>query len=419
MPASKDAIRIRMYRVGFGDCFLVTFPTADGPKHVLVDCGVHNRGDIGTMDRVLADIETETGGRVAIVIASHAHEDHISGFKVGEAMFKRFQIAEVWLPWSENRGDPVARGLRARLAALETALSARFALMGADAPPDVLDILANTSAKRNDPILDNLRRGLGAGATPDFMEAGKMKTDAGGIAGLTARILGPTRDESFLKKMDPPKAERFPLALADETDDPTAIEPFDAWIELDAVTGAETSHGVPPTKVQGPRLTNDQRRELTKTVELSPDALAFALDRATNNLSVVALFTYRGESLLFAGDSQYGGWKSWMEQPDAADVLGDVTFYKVAHHGSENATPKSALDRMGDGTMTAMMSTQELPWPSIPDRPLLEALGGRTARRLLRSDSLALPDAPLGPVVDPLPDGFTAGPFWVDHHIPL
>jgi hypothetical protein len=139
----------------------------------------------------------------------------------------------------------------------------------------------------------------------------------------------------------------------------------------------------------------------------------------TNNLSIVALFTFRGRSLLFAGDSQYGGWKSWIDAPDASLALGDVAFYKVAHHGSENATPKSALNRMGDGTMAAMVSTQEVPWPSIPDKPLLDALELRTAARYYRSDSLPLPNAPVGPLVAPLPDGFTAGPFWIDHHIPL
>ncbi len=397
--AGAAEIRVRMYRVGFGDCFLVTFP---GPKHVLVDCGVHNRGDIGTLDQVLADIEAETGGELAIVIASHAHEDHIAGFRRGEAMFRRFTINEVWLPWSENRGDPAARGLRARLADLHASLEARFAAAG-NAPADVLDILANTSAKRNEPILANLRAGLGTGAQPVFQEAGKILTDAGGIGGLTARILGPTRDESFLKKMDPPKAERFPALAGDGSVVDTALQPFDDPELLDG----------------GPRLTESQRRELVAAVELSPEALAFALDRATNNLSVVVLFMYRGKSLLFAGDSQYGGWKSWLDRSDAGDVLADVSFYKVAHHGSENATPKSALEAMRTGGVTAMMSTQSHPWPSIPDEPILDALTLKTGSRVLRSDSIPIAGAPEGPALGSPPAGFTVGPFWVDHHIAL
>ena len=40
---SAPEINIRMYRVGFGDCFLVTLA---GKYHILVDCGVHNKGNI-------------------------------------------------------------------------------------------------------------------------------------------------------------------------------------------------------------------------------------------------------------------------------------------------------------------------------------------------------------------------------------
>jgi hypothetical protein len=52
----NSSIRVRMYRVGLGDCFLVTFPARNGPAHVLVDCGVHARGDIGTLGQIVQNI---------------------------------------------------------------------------------------------------------------------------------------------------------------------------------------------------------------------------------------------------------------------------------------------------------------------------------------------------------------------------
>ena len=33
-------VRIRMYRQGLGDCFLLTFYGDGGPHHILIDCGV-------------------------------------------------------------------------------------------------------------------------------------------------------------------------------------------------------------------------------------------------------------------------------------------------------------------------------------------------------------------------------------------
>src|SRR5205814_1206339 len=85
----------------------------------------------------------------------------------------------------------------------------------------------------------------------------------------------------------------------------------------------------------------------------STEALAFALDDAHNNTSIVALFAFRGQHLLFTGDAQYGNWRAWLQRPDAAAILGSVSFLKVGHHGSENATPKDALEQM-NGQFGAM-----------------------------------------------------------------
>ena len=391
------AIRVRMYRVGFGDCFLVTFP---GPHHILVDCGVHNSGDIGILDQVFDDLQAETGGRIAVVIASHAHEDHISGFLRGAERFRGYTIDEVWMPWIENREDPVARRFRARLGALRTALELQFAAK----PPkrEVLDILANASAKRNEPALANLRAGLGAGADVAFLEAGQVRQPVG-VPTLSAVVLGPTRDEAYLRRMDPPKAERFLRASGGQTVVEGVLHPF----------------GDPPPAAEGgPRLTKTQRDALVRAVQLAPEDLAFAMDRALNNTSIVVLFRYGGKSLLFAGDSQYGGWKSWLDRPESADILGDLAFYKVAHHGSENATPKSALEAMANDDLVAMVSTQSKPWPSIPDGRLIDAITRQTGDRLVRSDSVPIPGAPVGPQLN-APAGFTVGPLWIDYHIAL
>ena len=63
-------IRIRMYRVGFGDCFLLSIPTSqnqstDRQLHILVDCGVHSKGDIGTMEKIIENIGEVTNKNLA------------------------------------------------------------------------------------------------------------------------------------------------------------------------------------------------------------------------------------------------------------------------------------------------------------------------------------------------------------------
>jgi glyoxylase-like metal-dependent hydrolase (beta-lactamase superfamily II) len=73
-----------MYNVGFGDCFLLTFPyAAGGDRHVLIDFGSFPKpkdAPKGFMEAIAADIAQHVqGGRLAVV-ATHRHADHINGF---------------------------------------------------------------------------------------------------------------------------------------------------------------------------------------------------------------------------------------------------------------------------------------------------------------------------------------------------
>src|SRR2546429_7195422 len=129
MPDKLDSntIRIRMYRVGFGDCFLVSLPlTGDaGFRHILVDCGVHGKGNIGTMDEVIDNIGAITDKKLAVVIATHAHQDHISGFD--PVKFGKFEIGEVWMPWTEDPNDAKAAKLKKKQVTLAAQLNDHFA----------------------------------------------------------------------------------------------------------------------------------------------------------------------------------------------------------------------------------------------------------------------------------------------------
>src|SRR6266571_4821792 len=67
----SGVISVRMYRVGFGVCFLVSLPTNGTDRaYMLVDCGVHARGDIGSIQQVVSDIVAVTNRKLAIVIAT-------------------------------------------------------------------------------------------------------------------------------------------------------------------------------------------------------------------------------------------------------------------------------------------------------------------------------------------------------------
>lgn len=411
-----NTIRVRMYRIGFGDCFLVSLPDANQTggephKHILVDCGVHAKGDLDMIDRAVDHIAETTGKKLAIVIATHSHQDHISGFS---NKFTSFQIGEVWMPWCENQQDAQAAKITKRHAALAENLERHFTAEARAASVDktrAAAMAAVANLVQNKTALGLLRAGFNVGADVHYYAAGDSSKNPGGVQGLSVRFLGPPRDEKFLSKMDPPTGHSYLRSGTSER--LHAIEPFaDRW-RLSANDPA----------VAHLRFSAAATEALQKELATpSLHALAFALDQYRNNTSLVSLFSFRGQQMLFPGDAQWGNWKSWLDQDDAETILQGVTFFKVAHHGSHNATPTDALEKMSKGKFAAMVSTQNVPWDSIPRLPLMDRLGEMTKDRVIRSDSLALvdlPEAPQGPALKELPKGFVQGDFWYDYLIKL
>src|SRR5271163_922661 len=92
--APAGNIRVRMYRVGFGDFFLLTVPGKNGPAHILIDCGVH-AANIGTIEQCVEDMAKETGRNLALVILTHYHADHMSGFATCSGDFAQFSVGAV------------------------------------------------------------------------------------------------------------------------------------------------------------------------------------------------------------------------------------------------------------------------------------------------------------------------------------
>jgi beta-lactamase superfamily II metal-dependent hydrolase len=407
MPTPTPSIRIRMYRVGFGDCFLVSFPLASGEtRHILIDCGVHPAGDAGVMPQVVQDIATETNRKLALVLVTHNHKDHLSGFASCAQEWRSFQVDNVWLPWTEKPGDPEALALRQKQLALAAAISRHIALQ----PPapavraaveGVLQLLG-----ANEDALSLLNAGVNGGQV-SYLKAGASFADAAGIPGLAVKILAPPCDQKFLARLNPPASERFLRAAGDpELEGFDQIHPFPKkWVVL------------AKSNLVYEALT-ERDKNLLAVAATNAEDLAFSLDDAMNNTSIVSHLCYRGKGMLFAGDAQYGNWQSWIGSAEAASILASTNFIKVAHHGSENATPKSVVEGLPQKAFAAMISTQNKPWASIPLGRILDAISARSLAAV-RSDSLPIPGAPAGPTLTKLPQGFKQGKLWFDYLLPV
>lgn len=121
MASKPTKLEIRAYNIGFGDCFLLTFHYGSNEKnrrHALIDFGTTRKPDDAGSDHELniaKDIAEVTGERLDVVVATHRHKDHISGFRTsanpkkeepGDIIRKCAEKAMVILPWTEDPDLP-------------------------------------------------------------------------------------------------------------------------------------------------------------------------------------------------------------------------------------------------------------------------------------------------------------------------
>jgi hypothetical protein len=124
-----DSVKVRMYRHGFGDCFLLSFfHQQQRVFSMLVDCGIkHNtRSKTVPIEDVIGDLKETlkppSGGKpkIDVLVATHEHWDHVSFFhpdcpKDGSNFFSDFDIRQIWLAWTEDPEDEEAVAINSRL----------------------------------------------------------------------------------------------------------------------------------------------------------------------------------------------------------------------------------------------------------------------------------------------------------------
>jgi beta-lactamase superfamily II metal-dependent hydrolase len=432
------SVRVRMYDVGFGDCFLVFVGAPERDHTVLVDCGTHTAGKARrpfdeAVQGLLDDIEAEAGSRLDVVVATHRHRDHVHGFR--HQRWEDIEVGEVWLPWTEHPNDPVAKRLRDRQSAsamrLGLALDGLRALDAEDRP--AADRLAAAHAMlenslTNEDAMDTLHHGFHGSPTRWFLEAAQVRAAetpreridqpdrpggaagpgsgsrpgqpgeraptfaAPGLPGVTVHVLGPSRDEAVIRDMDPPDEEAYlSLGAADGMGGPggPSLRPlFDpTWVIDERRWNTDPAYDHLRSKALG-AVVNAARGDV--------QAVAAALEQSVNGTSLMVALEVGRAMLLFPGDAQWGTWNDALSDPRRRTVLSRTTFYKVGHHGSHNATPRSFVEGVLHDARAVFVSvapTSIESWKHIPEQDLITALGTGPARLVVRSDEQA-PDDP-------------------------
>lgn len=232
MEAPPSGVKVRMYRMGLGDCFLLAFPRESGPFYMLIDCGVL----IGTKDAtekmkgIVADILASTGKRIDVLVATHQHWDHLSGFEQAQDLFNQLEIGEVWVAWTEQPEHPLGKRLRARRETAIRALHAAERSLQAAATAESAVAAAEKSVEAKAKADAALRKAASLGSVLEFFgmlgadgrpsaiqRAQKYVLDRGLPpryrtpgepplplpGGARAFVLGPPLDEKLLLRSDP------------------------------------------------------------------------------------------------------------------------------------------------------------------------------------------------------------------------
>lgn len=133
--AEAETVAIRMYRGILGDCFLLTHRIGDRCFRALIDCGALQAigasgskpatvGSLTHLGDVVQNLLDDSGGVLDLVVATHEHFDHLSGFIKQFGLWSQFRIDAVWFAWTENYADSLANDIRLNRSKGLAALSA-------------------------------------------------------------------------------------------------------------------------------------------------------------------------------------------------------------------------------------------------------------------------------------------------------
>ena len=417
-------VRVRMYRQGLGDCFLLTFYTGDKPVNILIDCGTLGSSRGVKMPDIIKNIaaatkEGSSKSHLDVLVATHEHRDHVSGFGGDPSAFDetKFKVDRAWVAWTEDPSDPFAKKITKYKGDLKLAVAFAADALASSTPVEgeKADHDDNASGMRElfgffadvsdgAPLAATLAKGIDtsmrfvterAGKHGRFLAPGDC-IEEDWLPGVRVYVLGPPKSEAALRNMgehgspelyslagkltnDLAACSQFNIAGqtlqkfsadldAEERQRFEASLPFDPRFRIESTDEGECREHFPEyfdKEHDWRRIDNDWLN--------SGSEMAMQLDSYTNNTSLVLAFELiaDGRVLLFPADAQVGNWESWND-PDlkwditdskgkqrevrAADLLARTAFYKVGHHSSHNATVKEhGLELMPEGEFVAMI----------------------------------------------------------------
>jgi beta-lactamase superfamily II metal-dependent hydrolase len=452
------------YDVYFGDCFLLAFEYASGEKRfVLIDFGSTGKGKAergavinendadptgARLREIAAHIKKTCNGKLHIVVATHRHKDHIYGFGLDGAgeIIMACDPDIVVQPWTENPADNTDLTQKSLVSAdafkahprqhfaqmldnmHEVAESIEFEAsrlgdenvyhqtISSDLQERILFTADDNGKIKNRKAVENLNAmATKGGRKPDYVSFGHDTSEWEKIIpGVKIHILGPPT----LEQSD---AIRSATSTSGEF---WSLQEMNSYFWGVQSSTSRSAGGVGKPIFGNEKIMKTRPANVRWVVRQLRNVRASQLleivrfvDSSLNNTSVIMLFEVGGQKLLFPGDAQIENWQYALEKAKTDDALSklltETTLYKVGHHGSRNATPKSlweAFEKVrskrpgGDGLLKTVVSTMkgkhgETPDTAVPLPKMVDTMkkeSDYTSTEDILNDIVAIIDIPLG-----------------------
>jgi hypothetical protein len=363
MTQQPERVRLRAYKVGFGDCLLLTvkygsqFGDGRSERHMLIDFGSREGADEGpSLAAIAGKIADHCQGRLDVVVATHRHSDHISGFGDSSArkILDRLQPAMVIRPWTdipeERRGEPrfgLAEPEQRFISLLESWHQlapnvSQFAFDDGEVATRIKDLAA--LGIKNAKAIATLED-WGKGGRAHYVKAGAPLDLEDQMPGVHVRVLGPPTLDQVPKLTSYAKeSEEYWFQLLENAELAPALRPASRArrVPMKSFESVAQPDGLGAAAWLLRQIERGRSSQIIEIVEGFDDVL--------NNTSVILLLTVGRRSILLPGDAQAENWSFSLDcargensRPADADLrrqLAGVDVYKVGHHGSRNATPQ-------------------------------------------------------------------------------
>ena len=385
-----DQVKVIMYNVGFGDCFLLKFRYPNEERCILIDCGSTSKNK-EYINKVVDKLVDDCNQKIHAIVATHRHKDHISAFglKGIKDKLKALKPDIVIQPWTEhpkaeeddlNAPSVFTKSAVNHISSLRSAQ--QFANHLVKNPERILSSagpriqsqiirLANLSIPNKAAILTLNEMSKEHAYVYKGSKSGLEKI----LPGVKISVLGPptlTQSENIRRQTSWDEDEFWKVYAHLAGKSVTNLNSRRGHSALFPKAKTQTIAKAPSYVKWAIKQLDDVQLHLVRQI-------VRALDRALNNTSIILLFEIGEKMLLFPGDAQLESWENVLSDQNLVQKLQKVTFYKVGHHGSTNATPKSLWEyftdkRTSDKELITLLSTQKGHHHDVPRKSLVDAL---------------------------------------------